>query len=78
MSNRNESKASKVKAIRENRKTEKEFLRVKEHWGDTLDSPKLKNKVKVIEIEGYRNNNEEDEEGDYLLDLILQYDEKED
>ena len=77
MSNPDESKAAKLRDIRENRKNEKEFIRDKEHWGNTLESDKDEFKGEIIEIMDLINNDVEDEEADYLLDLITQYEEKE-
>lgn len=78
ISNGNLSKASKLKNIRENRKTEKEFVRLKEHWGDTLEPENDESNGKIIEMKKYKNSDIQDEEVDYLLNLIMQYDEKED
>lgn len=76
MSDPDESKAARLRDIRENRKNEKEFLRGKEHWGNTLEPDKDQYKAEVIEMKNFINHEIEDDE-DYLLDLIIQHDEKE-
>lgn len=76
MMNPDESKAARLRDIRENRKNEKEFLRGKEHWGDTLEPDKEQYKAEVIEMKNYINHDNENDE-DYLLNLIIQHDEKE-
>lgn len=77
MSNPEESKAARIRNIRENRKNEKEFLREKEHWGNTFDPIKDAFKPELIEIKDFINKDmEDDEKEDYLLKLIIQHDEK--
>lgn len=75
MFNPNISKAAKIKDIRENRKKEKELLRGKEHWGNTLEPEKDEFNTEVIEFKDYINRDVEDDE-DYLLELIIHHDGK--
>ena len=78
MNNPDESKAAKLKDIRENRKNEKELMRDIEHWGNTLERDKDKYKAEVIEMTDLiKHSVEDDEDEDYLLNLIIEHDGKE-
>lgn len=72
-----QSISGKLRGISENRKIEKSFQRNKEKWDDTFEKNKGKTNGQVVNLKDFKNHGDTVDDGDYLLNLIINNDNEE-